>query len=89
MCQVVSFSSIFYDYKYRLYEHQGARQQIRAEAESRRKLKTKSVCRVCKVSCMFIILTNLIFVIIVGIIIFNGGLDFFTLPSDSQSESGK
>jgi len=73
----------------RLYEHQGARQQIRAEAESRRKLKTKSVCRVCKVSCMFIILTNLIFVIIVGIIIFNGGLDFFTLPSDSQSESGK
>ena len=52
----------------------------RGEAEVRKKVKTRSVCRVCKVSCMFILLTNLIFVIIVGIIIFNGGLDFLTLP---------
>ena len=52
----------------------------RGEAEVTKKVKTRSVCRVCKVSCMFILLTNLIFVIIVGIIIFNGGLDFLTLP---------
>ena len=52
----------------------------RGEADARKKVKTRSVCRVCKVSCMFILLTNLIFVIIVGIIIFNGGLDFLTLP---------
>ena len=53
----------------------------RGETDVRKKkVKTRSVCRVCKVSCMFILLTNLIFVIIVGIIIFNGGLDFLTLP---------
>ena len=55
--------------------------QRRGEADVRRKkVKTRSVCKVCKVSCIFILLTNLIFVIIVGIIIFNGGLDFLTLP---------
>ena len=55
--------------------------QRRGEADvRRRKVKTRSVCKVCKVSCIFILLTNLIFVIIVGIIIFNGGLDFLTLP---------
>lgn len=52
---------------------------LRVEPDARKKVKTRSVCRVCKVSCMFILLTNLIFVIIVGIIIFNGGLDFLTL----------
>ena len=54
--------------------------QRRGEADVRKKVKTRSVCKVCKVSCMFILLTNLIFVIIVGIIIFNGGLDFLILP---------
>ena len=52
---------------------------LRVEPDARKKVKTRSFCRVCKVSCMFILLTNLIFVIIVGIIIFNGGLDFLTL----------
>ena len=41
---------------------------------------SRSLCRVCRVSCIFILLTNLIFIIIIGIIIFNGGLDLLTLP---------
>ena len=67
-------------YQQRLRPIEAGSGQRRGEADVRKKVKTRSVCKVCKVSCMFILLTNLIFVIIVGIIIFNGGLDFLTLP---------
>ena len=63
-----------------LYQQRPRHIEAGSGADVRKKVKTRSVCRVCKVSCMFILLTNLIFVIIVGIIIFNGGLDFLTLP---------
>ena len=56
------------------------RQEEEARSRRGKDRTSRSLCRVCRVSCIFILLTNLIFIIIIGIIVFNGGLDLLTLP---------
>ena len=50
-----------------------------AAKETRDGMEKRGCWKACKMSCLFIILTNLVFVISVSAVIFNGGLDLLSL----------